>query len=454
MATSITYKGAQIASLTTGTKTLKTSGKYMEGDVIVSATGGGEAIAIVDELDSHGGTIRHISGVSLESDTVSAAVLLSGYTAHDSEGNVVNGQYVAPTPAVLGSKTITANGIYAATTDSLDGYSEVTVSVPITINWQSKSATPTESQQTITPDSGYALSQVTVGAIDSSYVGTAVTRRSSSDLTATGSSVSVPSGYYSAAATKAISAGSAITPDSTVTANPTITVNSSGLITATVNASKSVTPNVNAGYISVGTAGTITASGSATSQLTTQAAATITPTKATQTAVAAGRYTTGAVTVAAIPSQYIEPTGNKSITENGSDIDVASYATVTVSVSGGGGGGMATVASLASSYIANSAYTATNIKITIPQTGTYTLAWDAARTTTSGTTGTRLYRTRSGTTSSIGTAVTTFNMGSYGQHNTLTNQSFQTGDVITIYARSRNTSYSVFVCNLIAEQTA
>ena len=453
MPTSITYKGAQIATLTTGTKTLKTSGKYMEGDVIVSASGGGEAIAIIDESDAHGGTIRHINGVSLESDTVTASVLLSGYTAHDSEGNVVNGQYVAPTPAVLGSKTIVANGIYLASSDSLDGYSEVTVSVPITINWQSKSATPTETQQTITPDSGYALSQVTVGAIDSSYVGTAVTRRSSSDLTATGSSVSVPSGYYSAAATKAISAGSAITPDSTVTANPSISVNSSGLITATVNASKSVTPNVNAGYISVGTAGTITASGSATSQLTTQAAATITPTKAAQTAVAAGRYTTGAVTVAAIPSQYIEPSGDKSITENGSNIDVASYATVTVSVSGSGGG-MATIASLASSYIANSAYTATNIKITIPQAGTYTLAWDAARTTTSGTTGTRLYRTRSGTTSSIGTAVTTFNMGSYGQHNTLTNQSFQTGDVITIYARSRNTSYSVFVCNLVAEQTA
>ena len=453
MATSITYKGAQIASLTTGTKTLKTAGKYMEDDVTVSATGGGEAITIVDEPDSHGGTIRHITGVSLESDTVSAEVLLSGYTAHDSEGNVVNGQYVAPTPAVLGSKTIVANGTYLASSDSLDGYSEVTVSVPITINWQSKSATPTETQQTITPDSGYALSQVTIGAIDSSYVGTAVTRRSSSDLTATGSSVSVPSGYYSAAATKAISAGSAITPDSTVTANPSISVNSSGLITATVNASKSVTPNVNAGYVSVGTAGTITASGSATSQLTTQAAATITPTKAIQTAVAAGRYTTGAVTVAAIPSQYIEPSGNKSITENGSNIDVASYATVTVSISGGGGG-MATVASLASSYIANSAYTATNIKITIPQAGTYTLAWDAARTTTSGTTGTRLYRTRSGTTSSIGTAVTTFNMGSYGQHNTLTNQSFQTGDVITIYARSRNTSYSVFVCNLVAQQTA
>ncbi len=63
----------------------------MEGDVIVSASGGGEAIAIIDESDAHGGTIRHINGVSLESDTVTASVLLSGYTAHDSEGNVVNG---------------------------------------------------------------------------------------------------------------------------------------------------------------------------------------------------------------------------------------------------------------------------------------------------------------------------------------------------------------------------
>lgn len=453
MATQITYKGTQIASLTTGTKVLKTAGKYMEDDVTVSAQGSTEAISIIDEPDSHGGTIRHINGVSLESDTVSAEVLLSGYTAHDSEGNVVNGSYVAPTPAVLGSKTIVANGTYSAATDSLDGYSEVTVSVPITINWQSKSATPTETQQTITPDSGYALSQVTVGAIDSSYVGTAVTRRSSSDLTATGSSVSVPSGYYSAAATKAISAGSAITPNSTVTANPSISVNSSGLITATVSASKSVTPNVNAGYVSVGTAGTITASGSATSQLTTQAAATITPTKATQTAVAAGRYTTGAVTVAAIPSQYIEPTGNKSITENGSNIDVASYATVTVSVSGSGGG-LATVASLASSAIANSAYTATNISVTIAVAGTYTLAWDGARTSTSGTSGSRIYRTRNGTTSSIGTSVTTFNMGSYAQHNELTNQSFQVGDVLTIYARSRSNTYYMYVSNLIAKQTA
>lgn len=453
MATQITYKNAQIASFTTGTKTLKTSGKYMEADVVVTASGGGgAAISIIDESDSHGGIIRHINGVSLESDTVSAAVLLSGYTAHDAEGSAIVGTYVAPTPAVLGSKTINANGIYSASSDSLDGYSQVTVSVP-SMSLQSKSATPTESQQVIEPDSGYALNKVTIGAISNTYVGTSVTRRSSSDLSASASTVTVPSGYYSSAASTSISAGSAIMPATTVTANPTINVNSSGLITATVNASKSVTPNVNAGYVSIGTAGTITASGSASSQLTTQAATTITPTKSQQTAVAAGRYTTGAITVAAIPAAYIQPTGDISITSNGTNIDVASYATATVAVPTGGGG-MNIQASIASSVIQVSTYTATNVKLTVSVAGTYTVAWDGARSTSSGTSGSRIYRTRNGTTSSIGTAVTTFNMGTYGQHNTLTGQAFEVGDVLTIYARARGSTYSMYVSNLIITQTA
>ena len=38
------------------------------------------------------------------------------------------------------------------------------------------------------------------------------------------------------------------------------------------------------------------------------------------------------MTVNSIPSQYIVPSGTKSITENGTGIDVASYASVNVSV--------------------------------------------------------------------------------------------------------------------------
>ena len=66
-----------------------------------------------------------------------------------------------------------------------------------------------------------------------------------------------------------------------------ITVSSAGLITAQVGTS---------GYLESGT--------KKTKQLTTQAAKTVTPSESVQTAVSSGRYTTGAVKVAAIPSDY------------------------------------------------------------------------------------------------------------------------------------------------------
>lgn len=60
---------------------------------------------------------------------------------------------------------------------------------------------------------------------------------------------------------------------------------------------------------------------------------TITPTKAVQTVSAAAGYDAiGTVTVNAIPSQYIEPSGNITISANGTGIDVAQYATATVNV--------------------------------------------------------------------------------------------------------------------------
>ena len=124
-----------------------------------------------------------------------------------------------------------------------------------------------------------------------------IATKTSSNLTASGATVTVPAGYYASQATKSVSTGSAKTPATTVTKNPTISVDSSGKITATVSGTQNVTPSVTAGYVSSGTAGTITVSGSATKQLTTQAAKTVTPTTSDQTAVSSGVYTTGAITV-------------------------------------------------------------------------------------------------------------------------------------------------------------
>lgn len=187
---------------------------------------------------------------------------------------------------------------------------------------KSVSFTPTETAQTqtVTSDTGkdgLSSVEVSVGAISSTYVGTGIVRKSSTDLTASGATVTVPAGYYSAQASKAVASGSATTPATTIEPTVSITIYNDGLIKADVEGTKSITPTVSAGYVSSGTAGTVTVEGVATKSLTTQAATTITPTKSSQTAVPANRYTTGDITVAAIPAAYQDVTG---VTAAASDV--------------------------------------------------------------------------------------------------------------------------------------
>lgn len=147
-----------------------------------------------------------------------------------------------------------------------------------------------------TVTSGGMLSGVTALKNDGTSITGSISTKTSSDLTASGATVTAPAGYYASSASKSVSSGSAATPATSITANPSISVSSDGLITASVSASQSVTPTVSAGYVSSGTAGTVTVSGSNTQQLSTQAAQTITPTTTNQT-IASGKYLTGTQTI-------------------------------------------------------------------------------------------------------------------------------------------------------------
>ena len=84
---------------------------------------------------------------------------------------------------------------------------------------------------------------------------------------------------------------------------------------------------------------------------------TVTPTEQTQnvTADTAQGYTAlKKVVVDPIPSEYIVPTGNLPITQNGNNIDVTNYASVSVNVSGGGSGGTVDTGSATLQTAANS----------------------------------------------------------------------------------------------------
>ena len=314
---------------------------------------------------------------------------VKGFKATDDNGNTKT--YIRP----QGTKSISANGSGIDVTE----YAAVDVAVPApspSLQNKNKSYTPTESAQSesVTADGGYDgldTVSISVGAISSTYVGTGTARKTSSDLTASGDTVTVPSGYYENGGSKAVASGTAGTPTATMG--------------AVSNHSVSVTPSV------TNTTGYITGS--------------------TKTGTA--------VSVSA--SELVS--GDKSITANGNNIDVTDYATVSVNVSGTSKNVQVVQGTTRTT---SSSMTAIGAEMTVSKTGTYDVYWSAFRSNTSGsyTFATQLYVGGS----AYGSENTTWT--NHVQNNHLSNVSLTANQKIRVYGReSRGSSYYMYAPTLI-----
>lgn len=320
----LTTKGATTITPSSASQTAVNSGVYTTGKITVSAVptetkkitangtyspSAGKYFSSV-EVAIAGDTPTYQSKTVYPSTSVQTVTADSGYDAlSDVTVNAIQTE----------TKSVTSNGTYKPTSGKY--FSSVTVNVPSkTFNTQTKTVTPTESTQTVSPDNGYnGLSTVTVNPISSTYIGSAVPTKGATTITPNSKSqTAISSGTY---ATGNIIVSAVPTETKSITANGTYTP-SNGKYFSSVNVnvvgdafdtqSKSVTPTESeqivtpdAGYdgLSSVTVGAISST-YVGSGVTRKSADTITPSESTQT-IAANQYLAGIQTISAIPSDYV-----------------------------------------------------------------------------------------------------------------------------------------------------
>lgn len=191
-----------------------------------------------------------------------------------------------------------------------------------------------------------------------------------------------------------------------------------------------------------GTAGTPTASKGTVSNHSV----TVTPSVTNTTGYITGGTKTG--TGVTVTASELE-SGSKSITANGTNIDVSGYSTVDVAVPTGGSS-MNVQVDNTNHRIGNTAYTNTGATLTVSTAGTYDIYWSSFRSSTSsGTNGTQWYKNDV----AQGSAYTSWE-NSYCQSIKVSGVSLAKNDIIKIYARSSSNSRYVCVSNLTIIQTA
>ena len=244
-------------------------------------------------------------------------------------------------------------------------------------------------------------------------------------------------GYYKISK---VSNGSATAPASITGSSATV---STGTNTLTLSKTISVTPSVTAGYISSGTAGN--ASVSLTASVTTKAAATYHPSTSDQT-VSASQYLTGAQTIKAVTMSNLTAANIKKdvVVKIGDSTDDDCVTSITGTYEGGTSKNVQYYSGYGS--VKNTGYASTSVKLTVAKTGNYKVTWTGWRGSSSGTMGSQLY------VGSTGQGANETFTGTYGQVVTISSISLTQGQTITVYAKSGNTSRTMYVANLIIEE--
>ena len=170
----------------------------------------------------------------------------------------------------------------------------------------SYTVTPSEQQQTLETEGLKMANDVTVEAVPSDYVGSSIPRQS--ELSASGSTVTAPAGYYAESATKSV-ADATWHGSTQLSRTPSISVSENGLVTATIPTNSSnLYPITSDGYALASHAYPVSATGSNTFQLPSLGATTYTPSSVAQE-IAAGQFLTGKQTISAIAPPYYDMSG-------------------------------------------------------------------------------------------------------------------------------------------------